>query len=1111
MLTQDCIAKIKDTQLSTIIGRYVKLFKAGNEYQACCPFHNEKTPSFKINDRKGFYKCFGCGESGGVINFVMKQDRLPFYEACKQIAEWEGIQLEFENPPSEEDKKAWEEKKSAAELQEQVLNFVVPIYRKQLADLPEEHPAKKWLRDRHITDDLIDTWNIGWGGEEWNTVTSQLIAKNLWEPANKLGISKHNEDRTSNYDGYKNRITFPICDKHGRLIGMGGRYISTSPNDPSKAPKYINPAECDLYSKSTVLYGLDQAAAAIKEKGLVYITEGYMDVVSPHRINLKNTVATCGTAFTQEQMKLLKRYTSHIVMMRDNDDAGEKSFAKALPELLRAGFRVEKARYTGKDPDAWVNSLTIEEGKPTELPGHQDGVIAYAEMLLHDNNEIHSRAAAKSEILKVLSQIGNDILRNNYLDNLCKSYKWKAADTKKELAALLQSVPEDEDTSFTEDGEAIRFPEWMKDEMKEHFMMAGYVAVKRKHKGKPLVGYYTFSSNGKTQITNFIVNPLFRIEAGQESRYLSEIDNGFRQAVVDMPAKVFPSVEQFQNMCVAAGGSFLIHGTRNHWLRIAEDLLHKYHVCLEVQALGWQDHGFFAWVDKAFIPGAGMKEYNKWGILEHKDKNFLVPASSEAYKQLQVFGSDPYENQRTLCIRQSPVTFEQWGEQMVKVYKSKGTVAIAYVVLTLFRDIIFGVDNNCPHLYGFGEPSSGKSKWAESITALFYYRRAAFNLNSGTDFSFFLYMSMFTNCPAHLNEFEIEVIKPEWFQAIKGAFDGEGRVRGKLGSKNSTEIQKIVSTLVLTGQKLITADDNSVVTRCIIEAFSTEQYTEEQSKEYTTLKNWEAAGMSSALLPVLELRKWFEEGYKDRLNAQLSYWRKHKTSNIQLNQRIMQNFAHLCTCYAMLSEKMRMPVTAGDFTEYCWEQAKRWSQFIRSSDTLSEFWRTLEYLANQGVVLEGWDYKVEMVTEVTVSRNRNENMIHSFEHPTKVLYLRINNAHKLFQKEYKQRTNKEAMSLENLLHYFSSRRYYVGAVKNKRFTRFISVTDEQNRQNSREIITEKQKEEKVTSCYAFVYDDLEIDICRQDPLEVEHKDREEETGKSDMTNVQEPPADEMPF
>ena len=613
--------------------------------------------------------------------------------------------------------------------------------------------------------------------------------------------------------------------------------------------------------------------------------------------------------------------------------------------------------------------------------------------------------------------------------------------------------------------------------------MNGYLPINKKIKGKPLVGYFSFSGGTKTEITNFIVNPLFHVYAGVESRFLLQIYNGYRHAVLDVPARSIPSIDQFQANTVAEG-NYIIFGAKPQWLRIASDLLQQFPRCIEIRNLGWQSFSFFAFVDKIYIQGHGLKDLDNWGIIKIKDENFLIPASCEAYRQLKHTGEDPYENDRHLTYKESPVSFTKWSLQMQRVYRQQGIVAIASVILSLFRDLVFDVDNNCPHLYAFGEPSSGKSKWAESITAAFFYKRPAFNLNSGTDFAFFSYMQRYTNCPAHLNEFEIEVIRPEWFEAIKGIFDGEGREKGKAnagaGSRNRTEIMKVRSVLILTGQKLITANDNSVVTRSIIEAFSLrDDLSEEDKQAYTELKDWEGQGLSSMLVELLHHREHFQKNYKDSVNEQLSTWRKEKKDARALNQRILQNYAHLATGYNLISRLIALPQESEEFTEYCYKQSRRWSQFIRNSDTLSEFWRTLEFLVSEQAVTEGWDFKIEEVIEVKVRVNRDEEMPQRFEKPVKVLFLRLNNVHKLFQTAFRNRTGKEAMSIDNMLHYFSSRKYFIGPVKKKVFKRYTFHNETKNLggiSGGTHVVTDKREQKQESSCYAFLYDELDLEI-----------------------------------
>jgi DNA primase len=1099
------IELVKSASIADVIGHFITTKKKGANYEACCPFHNEKTPSFIISPAKDIYKCFGCGAGGDAIRFVMDLEKLDFIPAIEKIASILSLPLEYEEKePTQKEI----ETITAAEAQEKVLDFVIPIYRKALNELSTDHPVKQYLHGRGITDELIVEWQLGWAGTDWKLVAPQLINKNWFEPAHKLGIIKRT-DNENNYDGYRSRITIPIVDRHGHYVGLAGRYIEIEAADSGKNyPKYINPADCELYNKSTVLFGLNRAQKAIREKGFAIVVEGNFDVITPHGKDVSNVVGTSGTAFTKQQMHGLKKFANKLVLMFDNDDAGAKAFNKSLPELLTIGFRVDKAVYPGKDPDEYFQKLNTSTSQPsTSQPLNlnlltEDALIYRCRQLMEDAaDDLHSRAEAKTLILELIAHVQNEIVRENYFSNIVSKYKWNRNETKKQYENISEKFGDGVE-GVAEESDTIKLPDWITEAQREAFLQQGYIPINRKDgKGKPVVGYYSFNQNGKQEITNFTVDPLFHVYAGVESRYLLQVSNGWRKAVLDVPAKSIPSIDQFQAFTVSEG-NFLIFGGKAQWLRIASDLLQNFPRCIEIKNLGWQSTGFFAFVDKIYTPGKGLAELNNWGIYTHENKNsqplnpstsqplnpstsqptnYLIPASCEAYRQLQQTGEDPYENDRHLSYIQTKVEFGQWAAQMQVVFKQKGVVGVAAVILSAFRDIVFDIDNNCPHIYAFGEPSSGKSKWAESITAAFFHRRSAFNLNSGTDFAFFSYMQRYRNTPAHLNEFDIEVIKPEWFQAIKGVFDGEGRERGKGGSKNRTEIMKVHSVLVLTGQKLVTADDNSVVTRSIIEPFSTVEFSDEEKRNYDTLKGWEAAGLSSMLTEVLKLRSYFEAHYRESFNANLSDWRKHHPQVRSVNARILQNFAHLATAYRLTAAHIQLPQDDVEFTSYCLKQAIHWSKFIKSSDTLSEFWSTLEYLADTQLITEGWDYKIEEVTRVTIRKDREEEEAKTWDAPVKVLFLRINNIHKMFQVEHRKRTGKEAMNEANLLHYMKSRPYFLGNVKSKRFERFITTTDEKQNGGvmpSTHIVTEKRKEEKISSCFAFLYDDINIEIER---------------------------------
>lgn len=640
-------------------------------------------------------------------------------------------------------------------------------------------------------------------------------------------------------------------------------------------------------------------------------------------------------------------------------------------------------------------------------------------------------------------------------------------------------------------------PKWInQDEVRS----LGFSLVEDNKDGKlRRYGYYSYNPVDKVheEITNFRITPIFHIVASnpKDSRHLIQVDNGNRSVIMDVESKALVSIETMQ-VLLSGVGPFTIYGSKTKYLRVGTALREQFRSCIELKVMGWQPYGFFTYVNKVFIPGVGLQEYDEWGVLKYQDSNYLIGAASPVFNKLKVTEDDPFENQRAVHYMQSPITLKEWVIKMQRVYIEKGLVGVAYAFLCCFRDIAFSIDHNFPLLYAFGERSSGKSKWAESVNAFFYQNRSAYNLNSGTDFAFFNYAGLGRNMIALFNEFDEKVIREEWFQSIKGWFDGESRQRGSMSHRNKVETQRADNGIFLIGQFLVTKDDNSVVSRSIIEAFNVrEDLTEEDKKAYGDLKSMEAQGITSLITDVIKHRGSVKSDYLNIFNDTLSQWRSAFALNGSFNQRIMQNWAHIYTIMQLMNSLENLGADIVAFKQYCFKQASHWCKFIRSSDTLSEFWRTLQFLVESNLVLNKWDFRIETVTHVTLRTGKDETTVKSFTEPTAVLFLRFTNAHKLYQTSYKQRTGKEGMTIENLMHYMSNRSYYIGPIKNYKFE------------------NPKNGEWKPTNCYAFYYEQLQTDM----ELELEIQpykgvtDAKELPDESSWFNPKSKPDEEIPF
>ena len=328
--------------LSTIIGRRIKLTRAGREYKACCPFHNEKTPSFFVNDEKGFYHCFGCGAHGDIISFEMEQGNLTFPEAVERLAAEAGLEVPRETPRERE---AARQRAGVLEVLEAACTF----FEQQLR-MPVGKDGLAYLQRRGLDSETIARFRLGWApaaGALKSALARQAIDEGQLIEAGLLKPSDQ-PDRPA-YDYFRDRVTFPITDRRGRVIAFGARTLGDG------QPKYLNSPETPVFQKGLVLYGLAQAREAIGKAGEAIVAEGYMDVIALSAAGFPQTVAPLGTALTEPQIEDLWRMVDEPILCFDGDAAGQRAALRAadraLP-LLRPGKSLRFALLpAGKDPD----------------------------------------------------------------------------------------------------------------------------------------------------------------------------------------------------------------------------------------------------------------------------------------------------------------------------------------------------------------------------------------------------------------------------------------------------------------------------------------------------------------------------------------------------------------------------------------------------------------------------------------------------------------------------------------------------------------------------------------------------------------------------------------
>ncbi|WBW99785.1 DNA primase [Oceanirhabdus sp. W0125-5] len=350
LISEDIILRIKEeNDIVDVISDDVKLQRAGTNYKGLCPFHGEKTPSFTVSREKQIYKCFGCGEAGNVITYIMKTKNRSFPEACRYLADRVGIEIqEFRK----EKDVNYEKKKRLYKLNTEAARLFYYNLRKN-------SKAQKYFLDRGIKEKTLKKFGLGFSNDSWNDLLNVMKGKGFSEQdLLEAGLISKSKKGTY-FDKFRNRIMFPVFDVKGNVIGFGGRVLDDS------LPKYLNSPETLVFKKGTNLYGLN---FAIKSKDIrdrrIVIVEGYMDFLSIHQSGITNVAASLGTAFTPEQAKLLKRYVDVVVLCFDSDDAGKKAAARSIEILKQYGFEIKILRIPdGKDPDEFLMKHSTEEFK----------------------------------------------------------------------------------------------------------------------------------------------------------------------------------------------------------------------------------------------------------------------------------------------------------------------------------------------------------------------------------------------------------------------------------------------------------------------------------------------------------------------------------------------------------------------------------------------------------------------------------------------------------------------------------------------------------------------------------------------------------------------------
>lgn len=412
MIPQDTVNKILDSaQIVDVVSDFVSLKRRGANFIACCPFHNEKTPSFYVSPAKGIYKCFGCGKSGTAVGFVMEHENMTYVEALKYLARKYGIEVKEKEETPEEI--AARQRSESLLL---VLDYTEQFFQKSL-DTPEgKSIGYAYFRSRGLEDATIRKYGLGWAPKSGNALATEALSKGYKEEfLTTTGVCIKRHDG-SLCDKFYDRVIFPIHSVSGRVIGFGGRTLR-SDYKTANIGKYVNSPQSEVYDKSSTLYGIYFAKSEIVRQNKCYLVEGYLDVLSMHQLGITNVVASSGTSLTIPQIRLIKKFTDNVTVMYDGDSAGIHAALRGIDLILKEGLNVRVVLIPdGDDPDSYSRKHSLEEVQSFLKSAEKDFIVFKTDLLLGQaGDDPLNKAGLINDITDTLALVPDQIKRAVYV------------------------------------------------------------------------------------------------------------------------------------------------------------------------------------------------------------------------------------------------------------------------------------------------------------------------------------------------------------------------------------------------------------------------------------------------------------------------------------------------------------------------------------------------------------------------------------------------------------------------------------------------------------------------------------------------------------------------
>lgn len=1064
MITNDVEIKAAASgQIIDIISRLanVSFTRSGADFVCHSPFQDEKTPSFRVSPRKEMYKCFSSGKGGDITSFVMEYKGLTYPEALEILADLTHTSIDYGTGNREQTRAEARAKKDTKEKMVAAIRKAHDFYRSSSKLSPENDSGLVRIAGKDYDPAVLDYWGVVCAGDNYALAhpSAAWMERDMLIEVGLLKLNKFDKFQ----DFFHHRVLFPLYDLYGNIIGYNGRvYEGTPPTaaDKKDPPKYINSSDSLLYSKGAHVYGQYQNSREISRLRLANLVEGPTDVIMMYQYGIKTAAASSGTAFTLDQARSIAHDADQVIIMYDGDAPGIKATRKTIETCILAQLDVRvRSLPDGHDPASYLAARYDEFMSSCILDADQGALIstinkqvntvanarAYAADCLRDIPAIEAieyyatteypdtkisdlsntqKAGLLLSTTKLISYINDQNTRDQYAVTIGKVIGNTTAVMKSNIQDRIDERHEAKNR-LTAEQEA----------MKVAFGL--YIDSNKYHDG-----------NSRHEISNFIIKPLFLVSYPDRAKRVFEIVNYYGDSrIINMESDDFVSLENFRKKTEMLG-NYIFSGNIAQYQKLRSYTYQNMKEVYPVEMLGYQrSSGIYAFSNGIALPGTStISEVDEYGIVEHDGTSYFLPTFSKVAIKKQ---EDPMENEFEKSFRwiappsgsKCPKSLSEWSAGFARVFGRNASVALSYLIASVCRDFLHQRYDMFPHLNLFGPAGSGKTFMAQILTAAFGKPMRATHLVSSSEVAFYRRIAQSCNAIVWYEEYS-EKVNPQKQEALKNFADGFGRITGKMTNDTQTKATPVHNACIISGQ-ILPSHDPALLERCITLYFE-KFYGDKAKATYgEEFKSWSKAGyFGYVAAEIHSYRALIEDQFQDKMEEVRDHIRSQFSASAQPSDRVLNNFAMIATVYLILSRKVKLPFKDAEIYDTIIDRIHEQSRAVEGAEELSGFWSTLEFLIEMGSTAETRSkgitddhYSVEMVRELTIKVSEDETKSIRFDKDTKVMFLRMNYAHKMYTIAGKQQGLSRVLEIGTLKHYMQIHKSYIGEMKAKKLNK----------------------------------------------------------------------------